>query len=137
MANIDAPGKQAQQRESDRRICRRISMAALGGMAVVQSIDEPRSAIPGRIVNVSGSGCCLLTSRWAANELLAGERCTVSLPVNKQGLHHPATLVSIERDHDSPDDVRLRIRFRKADPVTQQRLIRWLGELAIKSWSSQ
>jgi hypothetical protein len=33
--------------------------------------------------------------------------------------------------------VLLRLRFRKADSLTQQQVTRWIGELAIQTWRSQ
>jgi len=120
--------------EAERRICGRIRMKVLGGIAVLESVQEPGRAIPGRLVNVSGGGCCLVVPAEAAARISVGERCTVSLPVAKRGLHHPATVASIDPYKSDQDHVRLRLRFRTADRVTQQRLIKWLGEMAVRSW---
>jgi hypothetical protein len=61
----------------------------------------------------------------------------VDLPVGKQSVSQPATLVSIEPERDAPTEVLLRLRFRKADSLTQQQVTRWIGELAIQTWRSQ
>jgi hypothetical protein len=61
----------------------------------------------------------------------------VDLPVGKQSVSQPATLVSIEPERDAPDEVLLRLRFRKAGSHTQQQVTRWIGELAIQTWRSQ
>jgi hypothetical protein len=69
--------------------------------------------------------------------LTPGLHCMVDLPVGKQSVSQPATLVSIAPERDTPAKVLLRLRFRKADALTQQQVTRWIGELAIQTWRSQ
>jgi c-di-GMP-binding flagellar brake protein YcgR len=106
-------------------------------IVALQSLAEPQATILGCLVNVSGGGCCLAAEAGVIEDLTPGLHCTVDLPVGKQSVSQPATLVSIEPERDTPAEVLLRLRFRKADPLTQQQVTRWIGELAIQTWRSQ
>ena len=130
----DARGRGRAAGSAERRVCGRIPLRVLGGIAVLQAAASRGGAVSGRLVNISGGGCCLVISAGSAGDLMIGSHCMVSLPVASRGLHHPATVVHIEPYRDEPQHVRVRVRFRKADHVTHQRLIQWIGELAIQAF---
>lgn len=123
-------------RVADRRIHRRIPIELLRVTAVLQPATDSVAAVPGRLTNLSAGGCCLVASIWAVGHLAEGTRCIMSFPVQKQGLHCPGTVVCIEPEPGEGDELMVRVRFRKSDPLTQQKLTRWLGELAVQAWHS-
>ena len=106
-------------------------------MATLQPAAAQQAAILARLVNVSGGGCCLTAAAWTVEGLIPGTHCTVSFPATNQGVSQPASLVSIEPARDAPEEMQLRLRFRKADALTQQQMTRWIGELAIQTWHTQ
>ena len=134
---VDAQDGPARRHSRDKRTSRRIVLKDRGMIIALQPIAEPQAPILGRLVDVSGGGCCLAVAAEAVEELTPGLHCTVNLPAGKQSVSQPATLVSIEPERDAPEEVQLRLRFRKADPLTQQQVTRWIGELAIQTWHSQ
>lgn len=130
-----APTTRASGKEphpGDRRVCYRIPLLASGAMSIVQVTDDPVSAFAGRLINISGGGCGVLAPKAQAIDLATGARCLIILPFGKDGLRQPATLTAVNMVRDSGLEVHLRFRFRKADAVTRQQLIRWLGDLAVK-----
>lgn len=121
-------------RDSDRRITRRISLRLADAQAVVQLATEPQTASFGRLTNLSGGGCCVVLRGTEAGRFFPGDECTVSMRLEQEELLYPASVVGVERRHDTPNEARLRLRFAKADLVTQQRLIRWIQHLSVQSW---
>src|ERR687885_169684 len=136
-AGVDEPDRRAGWHSRDKRTSRRIVVKQWGMIIALHPVDEPQATILGCLVNVSGGGCCLAAAARAVEGLTPGLHCTVDLPVGKQSVSQPATLVSIEPARDAPAEVLLRLRFRKADSLTQQQVTRWIGELAIQTWRSQ
>lgn len=132
MVSISLEQASALERVADRRIHHRLAIKELRIAAIVQPATTSVAAVPGRLTNLSAGGCGIVASAWAVGRLGAGTRCTVSFPLHHQNLHYPATVVAIEKRDGG--EVLLRVRFRKSDPVTQQQLTRWLGELAVQSW---
>ena len=136
-AGVDVQDGPPRWRSRDKRTSRRIVAKDRGMIVALQSLAEPQVTILGCLVNVSGGGCCLAAAAGVIAGLTPGLHCTVDLPVGKQSVSQPATLVSIEPERDTPAEVLLRLRFRKADSLTQQQVTRWIGELAIQTWRSQ
>jgi c-di-GMP-binding flagellar brake protein YcgR len=137
-AGVDVQDGPAHWHSRDKRTSRRIVVKDRGLIVALQPVAEPPQAtIRGYLVNVSGGGCCLAAAAGLVEGLTPGLHCTVDLPVGKQRVSQPATLVSIEREREAPAEVLLRLRFRKADSLTQQQVTRWIGELAIQTWRSQ
>lgn len=134
MVSLAAQQATAVDRAPDRRVHHRLSIKPLRIAAIVQPTTGTSAAVPGRLSNLSAGGCCVVASAWTTGLLGAGARCMVSFPVHKQGLHYPATVVSVDRPDGPSGEVLLRLRFRKADPMTQQQLTRWLSELAVEAW---
>lgn len=106
----------------------------LATTAVLHPLGEPAAALTVALVDVSGSGCCLEAQAAEIGHLIVGQRYTVTLPVSSQGLRLPATLTTVDSVRDAPAHAHLRLRFHGADPVSHQRLIRWIGELALHRW---
>jgi c-di-GMP-binding flagellar brake protein YcgR len=136
-AGVDVQDGRARWHSRDKRTSRRIVVKDWGLTVALQPVDEAQAPILGCLVNVSGGGCCLAAEAGVAEGLTPGLHCTVDLPVGRQSVRQPATLVSIEPERDAPAAVLLRLRFRKADSLTQQQVTRWIGELAIQTWRSQ
>jgi hypothetical protein len=136
-ADVDEPDRPARWHSRDKRTSRRIAVKGLGLMVALQPAAAQQAAILARLVNVSGGGCCLTAAAWAVESLTPGLHCTVDLPATTEGVRQPATLLSMEPEQDAPEDVLLRLRFRKADPLAQQQVTHWIGELAIQTWRAQ
>jgi c-di-GMP-binding flagellar brake protein YcgR len=136
-AGVDIQDGSARWHSRDKRTSRRIVVKDRGLLVALQPVAEPQATILGCLVNVSGGGCCLAAAAGVIEGLTPGLHCTVDLPVGKQSVSQPATLVSIEPEREAPAEVLLRLRFRKADSLTQQQVTRWIGELAIQTWRSQ
>ena len=136
-ADVDEPDRPARWHSRDKRTSRRIAVKGMGMMVALQPAATQQAAILARLVNVSGGGCCLTAAAWAVEGLTPGTHCRVSLPATNQGVSQPATLVSIEPKREAPEEMQLRLRFRKADALTQQQMTRWIGELALQAWHSQ
>lgn len=118
----------------NRRLCQRVSTRVLAATAVLHPVGEPTAALTMALVDVSGSGCCLEAEATAIGHLTVGACYAVTLPVTGQGLRLPATLTTIDAVRDLPHHAHVRLRFHGADPVSHQRLIRWIGELALHRW---
>jgi c-di-GMP-binding flagellar brake protein YcgR len=136
-AGVDVQDGPARWHSRDKRTSRRIVVKDRGLIVALQPLAEPQATIRGCLVDISGGGCCLAAAAGVIAGLTPGLHCTVDLPVGKQSVSQPATLVSIEPERDTPAEVLLRLRFRKADSLTQQQVTRWIGELAIQTWRSQ
>lgn len=134
MVSLATQQATAAERLPDRRIHHRLAIKALRIAAIVQATTESSAAVPGRLGNLSAGGCCVVASAWTVGQLATGTRCMISFPVHRQGLHYPATVISVDTHDGAAGEVQLRLRFRKADPLTQQQLTRWLGELAVEAW---
>ena len=134
---VDVQDGPARWHSRDKRTSRRIVVKDRGLVVALQPVGEPQGPIQGCLVDVSGGGCCLAAAAGVVEGLMPGLHCTVELPIGRQSVSQPATLVSIEPDRDAPDEVLVRLRFRKADSHTQQQVTRWIGELAIQTWRSQ
>lgn len=120
----------------DKRAGRRIPLSPLGLEATLYPAGPSNAAIPGRLVNLSAGGCSMAVASRTAGALAEGLHGIVDLPAGRQGLQYPATLVGMEPLAGAASQLLLRLRFRKADPATQQRLTRWIGELAVTAWHS-
>ena len=136
-AGGDVQDGPARWHSRDKRTSRRIVVKDRGLIVALQPVAEPQATIQGCLVDVSGGGCCLTAAAGVVEGLTPGLHCAVHLPVGKQSVSQPATLVSIEPGRDTPAEVLLRLRFRKADALTQQQVTRWIGELAIQTWRSK
>lgn len=118
----------------DRRINYRVPMEHLGVAASVEAATPTKTLALGLLVNMSAGGCCVVVAADAAQRFTRGAQCHANLPVTENGLRYPAILVAIEPYGATGHDMLLRLRFRKADAVTQQLLTRWIGELGIQAW---
>ena len=108
----------------------------LGITAHLHAVGHPGVAVSGVLVNLSAGGCCLAVGASAAGTLAVGSHVIVHLPVSSSGLDYPATLAGIDQCPGVPAEMLARLRFRKADPLSQQRLTHWIGQLAIRHWHS-
>ena len=133
----DTPEAKLPTHREDRRTRLRVPMKLLGGAAMLQAVAEPEKAILCRLDDVSAGGCCLVAARHLTSRLDPGDACIVTLPITKQGVPLPASLVDVESDGDSADDVRVHLRFGQADSVARQRMARWLAELSVRSWRTR
>jgi c-di-GMP-binding flagellar brake protein YcgR len=136
-AGVDVQDAPARWHSRDKRTSRRIVVKDWGLTVALQPVDEAQAPIQACLVDVSGGGCCLAAAAGVVEGLTPGLHCTVDLPVGKQSVSQPATLISIGPDRDAPAGVLLRLRFRKANSHTQQQVTRWISELAIQTWRSQ
>lgn len=134
LSTIEPRRRPLRLSQRNRRLCQRVSTRVLAAPAVLHPVGEPDTALTAPLVDVSGSGCCLEAEATTIGHLIVGKRYTVTLPVTGQRLRLPATLTTVDSVRDAPTRAHLRLRFHGADPVSHQRLIRWIGELALHRW---